>query len=319
MAYSNFLAQPSRTGYVNIYDTLNGKFSDPLHPKATTTASADGTIPPVATTGGTSTPDLSSLTAFVNQLNQQGQTSAEAARIPGATALETQSSGNIASELAGQLPPDVVNQLQQAAAERGVAIGSPGSPNVDSNFLLNYLGGSLGLQRQGQSDLSAALARNPTAPIFDPTSQLLTPYQSGVLSNQSALLGLDWFKALNPTTARGGGGGTGGGEATQPTATSGPNLSTLASLLAGLNPAGSTTTGTTLQPGIDYSNPFGFTTTDPTGATSTLDWTGQNFGDLFGNPAGTTTDTTTTGGGLGQIVDPSQLYDPGSELTTGGG
>jgi hypothetical protein len=44
----------------------------------------------------------------------------------------------------------------------------------------------LQIQQQGQQNLTAADARNPGAPLFDPTTQLLTPYQQGELTNQSA-------------------------------------------------------------------------------------------------------------------------------------
>ena len=41
---------------------------------------------------------------------------------------------NINSEVSGQLPADVVNQIAQAGAERGVATGSPGSPNANAEL-----------------------------------------------------------------------------------------------------------------------------------------------------------------------------------------
>lgn len=154
-------------------------------------------------------PDLASLSDLINSINRNAQQASNAGRIPGGAGLEQQSSNNISSELSGQLPNDVIRQLTQSAAERGIATGAPGSDNANSS-LLQALGlNSLQLQQQGQQNLTAADARNPGAPIFDPTSMLLTPYQAGQLNNQNALLGLDWYKALHPGYSGGGGGGGG--------------------------------------------------------------------------------------------------------------
>lgn len=151
-------------------------------------------------------PDLTSLTDLINTLNRNAQTSANAARIPNNPALEQASSGNIANLLAGQIPADVINNLSQTAAERGVAMGSPGSDNSNAG-LLRALGlTSLDLQQLGQQNLSAADARNPGAPIFNPGSMLLTPGQLGQLNNAAGFLGLDWYKALHPNLGGGGGG-----------------------------------------------------------------------------------------------------------------
>jgi hypothetical protein len=122
------------------------------------------------------------VTTFINQLNRQAQAAANAARVPGSTALEGQSSNNISQELHGQVPADVIRLLGQQAAERGASTGmGPGSPNANSAYLQALGLTSLDLQKRGQADLSAADARNPGAPLFDPSTQLLTPYQSGSL------------------------------------------------------------------------------------------------------------------------------------------
>jgi hypothetical protein len=69
---------------------------------------------------------------------------------------------------------------------------------------------SLDLQQRGQQNLSAADARNPAAPLFNPESQLLTPYQSGILTNEQNRINLDWLRALTQPTLGGGRGGGGG-------------------------------------------------------------------------------------------------------------
>lgn len=143
---------------------------------------------PVATPGAST--DINQLTEQINALNRSGQTQANAARIPGATQLEQTSSENINRMLHGELPQDVVSMLAQSSAERGVATGSPGSPNANAAYLRALGLTSLQEQQQGEQNLSAAYQRNPAAPLFDPTSQLLTPYQSGQLGLQEGQLGL---------------------------------------------------------------------------------------------------------------------------------
>lgn len=179
-------------------------------------SSAASTSPTGATSSGSgyspgASPNLSSLTELINGLNQTAQTNANAARVPNNPALEQQSSGNIGSLLKGEIPQDVINQLSQQAAERGVANGSPGSANSNAALLRSLGLTSLDLQQTGQQNLTAADARNPGAPIFDPTTQLLTPYQAGTLNNQGNQLALEWYKALNPGSRVSGGGGSGGG------------------------------------------------------------------------------------------------------------
>jgi hypothetical protein len=122
---------------------------------------------------------LAGTSQAVTGANIASQTAANAARIPGETGLETQSSSNIGQELKGQLPADVMNQLAQQAAEAG--IGGSSSPAA----YLKALGlTSLSQESQGQTDLTAATARNPGAQPFDASSMLLTPAQAGQMNLQ---------------------------------------------------------------------------------------------------------------------------------------
>ncbi len=240
-----------------------------------------GTSGGVGTVGGSATgvggyspgaaPNLSSLTDMINQLNLKAQQTANAGRIPGGAGLEAQSSGNIGSLLSGNIPADVVRNLTQSAAERGIAMGSPGSDNSNSALLRSLGLTSLDLQGEGQKYLSAADARNPGAPIFDPTSQLLTPYQAGNLNNQNARLQLEWWNALHG----GGGGRTGGGGGGGHTV---GDTSALPSWFSGL-------TGGTPSPQAPVSMPGGTgTTTTSTLGGSSYTPTGQDWTGLFGDP-----------------------------------
>lgn len=133
--------------------------------------------------------DLTGLTTYINQLNRTGQTAANQARLPNEAALETQSSANIGNELAGNVDPSVIRLLQQQGAERGIRVGTD-SPNANAAYLQALGLTGYQLQQQGQRDLTAATARNPVAPLFDPATQVMTPYQSGTLGIEQGRLDL---------------------------------------------------------------------------------------------------------------------------------
>jgi hypothetical protein len=153
-----------------------------------------------------------------------GQTAANLAQpLPGQAGLQTQASTDISSALQGQLPPDVVTLLDQEAAQRGVATGSPGGQNSTAS-LMQALGlTSLSQVSQGESALNAAISSNrvanPVAPVgiapvgnptpINPINYLPNPAQPQVqpTGNQGNIPNL----FINPTNP---GGVT--GTATQP-------------------------------------------------------------------------------------------------------
>jgi hypothetical protein len=165
-------------------------------------------------------PYITQLMDQINALNVSAQQKANMARIPGEAGLEATSSANIANLLAGQVSPSTINLLGQQAGERGAMTGSPAGASTNAAYLRALGLTSEQLQAQGQTELSGAVARNPAAPIADPTKQLLTPEQTGTLQQGQEKLAqqqqqfqqqmaLEWAK-LN----RAGGGGGGGGSAT---------------------------------------------------------------------------------------------------------
>ncbi len=137
-----------------------------------------------------SSPDYINL---LNQLNRSAQQASNVGRIPGESNLESQSSTNIGNELKGILPPDVLSLIRQQGAERGVAMGSPGSDNANAATLRALGLTSLGLQEQGQTDLTAATGRNPGGPLVNLTGQLLSPAEAGYqnINNPLNRLGLN--------------------------------------------------------------------------------------------------------------------------------
>lgn len=126
-------------------------------------------------------PDIAQITQLINSINQTAQQASNAGRIPGGRGLESQSSGNIGQALRGQLPQDVINLIGQQAAERGAMTGSPMGPGSNASFLRSLGRTSLDMMGTGQNWLSEANARNPGAPLFDPSSMFITPGQFGGL------------------------------------------------------------------------------------------------------------------------------------------
>lgn len=192
--------------YTSVYEQRKRDFKNPIDQIGLPTSNVSNTITGQATQQNLDAgPNLTSLSDLVNTLNRNAQTSANAARVPGSTAIEQQLSDNTSQLAKGQLPQDVINQIQQRAAERGISTGN-------DNYLQALGLNSLEAQQMAQGNLTAADARNPVAPIFNPASMLLTPAQLGALQNQGGFLALDWYKALTGQGGYGGGRGGGGGQ-----------------------------------------------------------------------------------------------------------
>lgn len=97
--------------------------------------------------------------------------------IPDYANLRTQQSQNIGQELSGQLPQDVVSQIMQGAAERGIMTGMPGSGNANAAMLRAMGLSSLEMQQMGQQGLQTAIGETPLPQLFNPQSMLVTPDQ----------------------------------------------------------------------------------------------------------------------------------------------
>lgn len=95
---------------------------------------------------------------------------------------------NITQQLKGQLPQDVINQIGQQAAERGIATGSPGSPNTNAAYLRALGLNSLQMQQQGNQNLSGAIADTPVPQLFNPMS-LIVPQMNAAQEMNAARLG----------------------------------------------------------------------------------------------------------------------------------
>lgn len=92
------------------------------------------------------------------------------ANLPDYQNLVAQRSRFAGQLLRGQVPTDVVQQLQQRGAERGIAIGSPGSANATAAWLRALGLTSLGLQQEGSRQLSQSIADTPVPELWNPLS-----------------------------------------------------------------------------------------------------------------------------------------------------
>lgn len=154
------------------------------------------TVPaPTSTASGAITGNVSNL-ADLYRLGTglTGISAADAAQqlqanLPRYQGMIGQSSANTQALLRGQIPADVLAQLSRAGAERGVSIGSPNSPNAMASTLGAILGTSLGLQRQGEQNLTGAIARTPTGPAFNPATMLVSPQDQQAWSYLARVLG----------------------------------------------------------------------------------------------------------------------------------
>lgn len=113
----------------------------------------------------------------VNPFQQQQLEAGYNAAIPNYSGMAAQSSANIGSELAGELPQGVLDEILQSSAERGIMTGMPGSPNVNAALVKQLLGSSLDLTKMGEQELSGAVSRSPIVQPFDISKMFVTPEQ----------------------------------------------------------------------------------------------------------------------------------------------
>lgn len=82
-------------------------------------------------------------------------------QLPGYDTSLANIGANIGAETKGQLPADVLAQIQQQAAERGVATGTGGSQNDNAAYLRALGLSSLDMTNLGQKNFNAALPMLP--------------------------------------------------------------------------------------------------------------------------------------------------------------
>jgi len=148
-------------------------------------------------------PAASALTGQTNAITQQQLTEAMNQAFPGFSNVLNKGSGVIQSELAGQIPEDVQNQIFASTASRAAAGGFAGTGQANALTARDLGTTSLALQQQGMNSANswASLAKNyavgPQANVasmfVSPQQQYQSDYQNAVnqwqtqwLSNQTA-------------------------------------------------------------------------------------------------------------------------------------
>lgn len=209
------------------------------------------------------------------------------ANLPDYGSMVAQRSTNTGSLLRGEVPADVTRQIMQAGAERGIATGSPGSPNANAAWLQALGLTSLGLQQQGSQNLSQSIADTPVPQLFNPAS-LFVPQTLAAQELAAAQAGL----SSGGGSARGGGGGG--------YITGMPNLgvNTGAPLIPSWERSGGPAVGRT-----GYHDDSGlFNSSSFSGGM----WTGQGGNQYYNLPTGNT-----YGGGPTNVSNFNDPYDPG--------
>lgn len=130
--------------------------------------------------------------AWADKMNALQQAH-NAGRIPDAKALETSSSARIAELLN---PPSMFTDTNRMAAEAGAGMGVPGSAATWSGVTRMTDEERLKRIALGETLLTGALGRNPTAPLPDPSTFVISPQQA-----EQNLLGAQ-ANAANNATAR---------------------------------------------------------------------------------------------------------------------
>ncbi len=141
-------------------------------------ANAFGTKPVLPAPASTAPAATGGAMALGNQVYNQ---------LPGYQQSLANVGGNIASETAGQLPPDVIRQMQQQAAERGIATGTGGSDNNNAAYLRALGLNSLSLTNMGQQNLSSILPGLPGAQISQNPNFYPTTGQAGEVGQANAV------------------------------------------------------------------------------------------------------------------------------------
>jgi hypothetical protein len=122
-------------------------------------------------------PGIEGITGSIDTANQAQLEQNYNMAIPNYAALTQQASNVTGQELNGQVPQDVISQLLQQAAERGIMTGGAGSPNTNAAYLRALGLTSLGQQQTGMGNLSQIIQEAPKAPLMDASSLFVTADQ----------------------------------------------------------------------------------------------------------------------------------------------
>lgn len=169
-----------------------------VDPAAATLANAKGNLAAL--------PTLEQVAQGVDSFNIGQRQSALAKTIPGYSGLLSQYTGNLSSELAGQVPSGVANQVATSDAAKALAGGYSGS-GMQGALTARDLGlTSLQFEQQGQQQFPGFLNTMANVAIpqpFNVASGMMTPHDtlSGMQFNANNQFSRDWLQ--NQLTALG--------------------------------------------------------------------------------------------------------------------
>lgn len=106
----------------------------------------------------------------VNQFMGQQVRAPYLANLPNYAGMIGQRSANTTNMLQGNLPPDVIRQITQRGAERGISTGMTGGPNASASWLQALGLNTLQLQQQGSKELTQSIADTPVPEPWNPIS-----------------------------------------------------------------------------------------------------------------------------------------------------
>lgn len=149
-----------------------------------------------------SLPSLETLASGTNTFNLQQLTQALQTMIPGYDALTKGAASNIESELAGKIPQDVSDAIQNSDAAKALTGGFGGS-SFGGNLTARDLGlTSLQLTQQGTSAAQSwitSMGQLTQPSLFNLTSMFVTPQQQfeDTMSNQEMQFQRDYVSNMN--------------------------------------------------------------------------------------------------------------------------
>jgi hypothetical protein len=150
---------------------------------------AYGGIPNIPGTGDTAAnaiqsnlanlPNILGLAGGINSFQNQQSINPYIQNLPGYTGMMAGQSGIIGDQLKGMVPADVMANLNQWGAERGVSTGIGGnSPNTNAAVLRAMGLTSLAQQQTGMSNLQRAIGEIPTPALYDPSRMMVSPAEA---------------------------------------------------------------------------------------------------------------------------------------------
>ena len=107
------------------------------------------------------------------------------ANLPNYAANVGQFSQNTTSQLKGQLPTDVINQISQQAAERGISNGLGNGGNNNAAYLRALGLNSNQQMQQGAANLHQSITDTPVPQLFNPASLVAPQINANLALNQA--------------------------------------------------------------------------------------------------------------------------------------